>query len=187
MLSPRVSARERRTLALGFAVSVAALALAYGVVPFARRWHAREDVIAAETDRLGRLRGLVASEDRLRSAVDEGARSLASGRQRLLAGRTAALAASTLQAAIQQYADQSQVTVSRLDVAGAPDTGADLPMIPATVAAIGDIHGIVELLGLLQNGPLSLEISELTVRPNPALRGQPLQMTLVLRGAYIGS
>lgn len=181
-----ISAREQRTIALGVLVSAAALLVAYGVVPFARRWAAREDVIAARAEQLARLRGLVASEDRLRDAVGERTRALEAGPRRLLSGRTPALAAAALQSAIQAYAEESQVLVSRLDVAGAPIEDGPLPRLPATASAVGDLYGIVELLGRLQNGPLALEITELTVRPNPALRGDLIQVTLALQGAYLG-
>ena len=55
-----------------------------------------------------------------------------------------------------------------------------------TVAAVGDIYGITDLLSRIQNGPLLLEITELVVRPNPALKGDLLQVTVTLRGAYLG-
>jgi hypothetical protein len=42
------------------------------------------------------------------------------------------------------------------------------------------------MLALIQHGPQLLEIVDLTVRPNPALRGELLQMTVTLRGAYLG-
>jgi hypothetical protein len=181
-----ISAGERRTVALGLVVSVVALVAAYGAVPFVRRWLAREDVIAAQADRLARLRGLVASEDALRAALTERRAALEAGPQRLLAGRTPTLAAATLQSTLQRYADESQVMVSRLDVAGAPVAGGTLPRLPATLSAVGDVYGVVDLLDRVQHGPLALEITELTVRPNPALRGDLVQVTVALQGAYLG-
>lgn len=183
----RISARERRTVAIGVAVSVAALLVAYAVVPFARRWREREEVIASQTERLARLRGLVASQAALAAAVDARSAGLAAGAQRLLEGRTPALAAAALQSALQGYADESQMQVSRLDVAGAPITAAGpLPRIPATMAALGDIYGVVDLLDRVQHGPLALQMGELTVTPNPALRGELLQVTVTLEAAYVG-
>ena len=162
------------------------MTLGYVVVPFADRWRAREEVIVSERERLARLRGLTASEARLRAAVLEREAGLETGRRRLLSARTPGLAASALQSRLQDFADMSQVTVSGLDVTGTPDTIAGpLPMIPATVSAIGDIYGITDLLYLIEHGPLQLEIVELNVAPNPALRGNLLQMTATLRGAYV--
>ncbi|MBI4521871.1 MAG: hypothetical protein HY701_13620 [Gemmatimonadetes bacterium] len=187
MSVPGISARERRTIALGLAVSLFALGITYGVLPFARHWRAREEMIASEMERLARLRGLVANEARLRDVVAARTAGLEAGPQRLLSGRTPALAASTLQSLLRDFADQSQVTVSRLDVAGAPDTDAGaLPMIPATVSAVGDIYGITDLIALIEQGSLLLEITGLSLRPNPALRGELLQLTLTVRAAYVG-
>ncbi|MGH7553162.1 MAG: type II secretion system protein GspM, partial [Longimicrobiales bacterium] len=180
------SARERRTIRLGLVVSLLALTLAFGVLPFARHLRAREDMISMETDRLARLRGLVANETKLRELVEMRSASLETGRQRLLSARTPALAASSLQSLLQGFADQSQITVSQLDVAGAPETADEaLPMIPANVSAVGDIYGITDMLALIHHGSVVLEVVELTVRPNPALRGDLLQMNATLRGAYL--
>jgi hypothetical protein len=183
----RISSRERRTIALAAAVSVAALVLAWGILPFARRWQEREHVIAVQLQQLAQMRGLLNSQSRLNELVFARTSSLdAAGRQRLLSARTPALAASALQSTLQRFADESQVTVSRLDVAGAPDTTGTVPMIPATLSATGDIYGVTDLLARIQHGTLLLEITELQVRPNPALYGELLQMTVTLRGAYLG-
>jgi len=156
-------------------------------LPFARHWRARELVISAEVEHLARLRGLVAAEADLEQAIDMRIDALETGPPRLLDGRTAALAASSLQSLLQDVATRSRVVISRLDVAGAPDTdGAALPTLPATVSAIGDIYGITEMLTLIQHGPRLLEVLELTVRPNPALKGDLLQLTVRLRAGWTG-
>ena len=183
---PPINARERRTIALGVLVSAVALIVAYGAVPFIRRWRAREDVVATRAEQLARLRGLAGSESALRAAVLGRTADLEAGPSRLLTGRTPAVAAASLQAALQRYADESQLQVSRLDVAGAPVPGGTLPRLPATLSAVGDVYGVVELLDRVQRGPLALEITELTVRPNPALRGDLVQITVALQGAYLG-
>ena len=180
-----LSGRERRTIAAGLAVSAFALFTAFGVIPFARRWQTREAAIAAESEQLARLRGLLAHQDDLRGMVAAGSSALEDGQQRLLAGRTPALVASALQTLLQNYADQSQVTVSRLDVAGEALTTKGVSMMPATVSAIGDVYGITQMLYLIKQGSRLLVVSELTVRPNPALRGDLLQMTVTLRAPYV--
>ncbi|MCI0433740.1 MAG: type II secretion system protein GspM [Gemmatimonadetes bacterium] len=184
----RLSTRERRTITIGAIVSIAALLFAYAVLPIARRWQAREGLIAVEADRLARLRGLVAAEPDLEFAVAARTAALESGSARLLEGRTAALAASSLQMLLQDIANGSRVVVSRLDVAGAPDPAdAGSPMIPATVSAIGDIYGITEMLSAIQLGPRLLEVTELTIRPNPALRGDLMQVTVKVNAAWAGA
>ena len=187
MFGLRPDARERRTIAIGLAVVLAGLIIAYGVLPFVRQWREREAAIATQSAALARLRGLIEHEAELRAATDRYETSPA-GEQRLLSGRTPALAAASLQSLLQEFANQSKLTVSRLDVAGAPaTTDTPLPMIPATVSAIGDIYGIVDMLTLIQHGPHLLEIAELNVRQNSALRGDLLQLTITLRAAYLES
>jgi hypothetical protein len=170
---------------IGATVLALALTAVYAVIPFTSRWQAREKVIAAEVERLERLRGLVADEAQLSAAVLEHERALDSGERRLLSGGTAGLAASELQSRLQDFADFSAVTVSGLDVTGEPETSEGMPMIPATVSAVGDIYGITDLLHLIEQGPLLLEISDVSLSPNPALRGGLLQMRVALRAAYI--
>ena len=188
MFGDRLTPSERRTITIAAIVSVTALLFAYGVVPFARQWQMREEQIAVQTKRYARLRGLISHEDRLRAAVQARNGAALQQSQRLLAGRTPALAASNLQALLQELADQSQVTVSQLDVAGAPDSAATtLPSIPVTLSAIGDVYGLAELLSRIQTGPVLLEIRELNIRPNTALKGELLQITLSLRALYMAA
>src|SRR5262245_8571219 len=78
------SARERRTIVTGLVVIVTALAAVYGIRPLAGHWLTRERTIAAQQQRLARLRGLVSSEAKLREIVTERSAVLASGPQRLL-------------------------------------------------------------------------------------------------------
>jgi hypothetical protein len=173
---------------LGLLVSTLGLLVAYGILPFAWHWQAREQRIAADTEKLARLRGLIEHEADLQRAVSERSGALTGHDQRLLSARTTALAASHLQSVLQDFANQSQVTVSQLDVTGVPDSSATaLPMLPANISAIGDIYGITDMLSLIQDGALLLQIRELTVRPNPALKGNLLQMTLSLRAPYLGA
>jgi hypothetical protein len=103
---------------------------------------------------------------------------------RLLRGRTTALAASSLQELLREYARESRIGITRLDVASTPQAGADL-VIPATVSAVGDIYGLADLLARLQRGARLIEVRGLTVAPNPALRGELLQISLVLAAPYV--
>jgi hypothetical protein len=182
--------RERRTIAVSGAVLGAAMLFAYGILPFARRWSAREDLIATRAEQVARLRWLVGHEPELRRvAAERLARGGSVERPRLLAGRSPALAASSLQTLVQGYADEAGVTVRELNVAGSPDsvtTGA-AETIPATVSAIGDIWGVSNFVSRIQHGTTLIDIREIGVSPNPALRGELLQLSLVLRAPYGGA
>src|SRR4029450_2583993 len=67
--SPVLEPRERRTIAVAGAVLGAALILAYGILPYARRWSAREDLIATRAEQVARLRWLAEHEPELRRAA----------------------------------------------------------------------------------------------------------------------
>jgi hypothetical protein len=176
---------ERRTITGAVIVSAAALLIVYAGLPLVRRWTDRESRIAAAEARIVRLRAVAGSEGSLRTALEARREAIASWPQRLLAARTPALAASALQTLIQEYADRSRVTVSRLDVAGSPDSASrSAAAIPATVSALGDIYGMTELLSLLQHGPRLLDVREMSLAPNSALKGEPLQLTVTLRAPY---
>jgi len=180
-----LTARERRTVIAGVVVSALALLIAFGVLPLARRWSQREALIASSVGQLNRLRSLVDREDELLSLLATREQSSAGARS-VVTGRTAALAAASLQSAVQGYALRSRVSVNRLDVAGAPDTtGTILPMIPASLSAVGDVYGVSEFLSLLETGPPVVEIREMTIVSNSSLRGGLLQLSLTLRAPSV--
>jgi hypothetical protein len=176
--------RERRTLVAGALVSAVLLVFTFAVMPYARRWSEREAAIAVAEDRVARLRSLAANEQAIARASAEHEARLDAAGVRLLHGRTSALAASALQELLREYARESRVTLSRLDVANTPQAGADL-IIPATVSALGDISGLADLLARLQRGTRLVEVRGLTVSPNPALRGELLQITITLAAPYV--
>ena len=189
MPSLAIEPRERRTITSALAVLATAIVVVYGILPFARRWSAREELIAMRAEQVARLRWLVANTSSLEKAV---AARIAQGtgvdRPRLLAGRSPALAASALQTVVQGYADEAGITVRELNVAGAPDSAAaGVASIPATVSAIGDIWSVTDFVSRLQHGSTLIDIRELGVSPNPALRGELLQLSLVLRAPYAGA
>lgn len=161
--------------------------IAYGILPFARRWSAREDLIATRAEQVSRLRWLATHEPELRDAAAVRlARAGSVERPRLLTGRSPALAASALQTLVQSYADEAGITVRELNVAGSPDSvsSGSTESIPATVSAIGDIWGVSNFLSRIQHGTTLIDIREIGVSPNPALRGELLQLSLVLRAPY---
>lgn len=189
MQSLAVEPRERRTITIAVAILATAVVIVYGILPYARRWSAREDLIATRAEQVARLRWLAANEASLEKAsATRLAQSTGIDRPRLLGGRSPALAASSLQTVVQGYADESGVTVRELNVAGAPDsTSAGVEAIPATVSAIGDIWSVTDFVSRLQHGATLIDIREIGVSPNPALRGELLQLSLVLRAPYGGA
>jgi type II secretory pathway component PulM len=184
-----ITARDRRTLIWG-AVAVTSVLMLYLLIPFVRQWSERESLISARRGELARLRGVTGAESMLRNAVNARSARAAEYPQRPVSAGTAALAAGVLQGVLQRYADESQLSVSELNVAGEPDsTAVPLAALPATLIALGDVYGVADLLSRVQHGSTLLEVRELTVQVNPARRaeggGELLQVTLVVRAPFV--
>lgn len=184
-----LSARERRTLSWGTAAAACVIVL-WLAIPAARQWSDREALISARRGELARLRGLKAAESSLRTAVEARTARAAEFPQRPVSAATSALAAGVLQGVLQRYADDSQLSVSELNVAGEPDsTSVPLAALPATLIALGDIYGVADLVSRVQNGNTLLEVKELSVQINPARRadgaGELLQVTLTVRAPFV--
>jgi hypothetical protein len=141
-----------------------ALAATLLVLPAVDRWTAREATLEAGAERRARLLALVTSEPELRRALAERRRGQAGTMRLLLAGATPALAASSLQALLQQYAEESLVQLNRVDVAG--QLRAERPglvSVPVLLQGQGDIHGLVDFLHRVQHGQRLLVIDEISV------------------------
>jgi hypothetical protein len=162
----------------------------WAAIPVARQWLDREALITARRGELARLRGVKGAESMLRAAVDARSNRAAEYPQRPVTAATAALAAGVLQGVLQRYADESQLSVSELNVSGEPDsTAVPLAALPATLIALGDVYGVADLLARVQHGSTLLEVRELTVQVNPSRRadggGELLQVTMVVRAPFV--
>jgi len=179
-------ARERRTIVLGGAVLAAAVLVSTLLLPAARRWRDREAMIDGLQRQRTQLMSLGTHREALETLVQARVAALEALPVRLVHGRTPALAASTLQAILQDYASAARVSVTRLDVASVGDSAtAGVPAIPATISAVSDIYGLADFLARVEHGGRWLEVTELAVTPNSALRGELLQMSLVVRAPYV--
>jgi hypothetical protein len=191
---PGVSARARRTLSLGAAVLALALLLAYGALPFAQRWSAREALIEARSAQLARVRGLIVSESTLADAVRQRESRLGVSGPRPIEARTPALAAAALQTALQGAAFSSGLQLQQIEVtergASAPDdanggSGDALPAVSATLVALGDVHGLAALLDALRRGSVLLEVTTFSAQATPGPRGEALlQLTVGVRAPW---
>ena len=184
-----ITARDRRALQLG-AVAVACVLLLWIAIPFVRSWSEREALITARRDELARLAGVTAAAPMLREAVVARSARAQEFAQRPVEASTAALAAGVLQGIVQRYADDSQMSVSELNVSGEPDSASvALAALPATLIALGDVYGVADLIDRVQHGTTLLEIRELTVQVNPSRRadggGELLQVTMVVRAPFV--
>jgi hypothetical protein len=180
----------------GAIVSAATLLLAGVILPFADHWSAREAAYAASRGQWVRLSTLVANTDQLRRALDAQRMAFAADEDKLVAGATPALAASTLQNVVQTYAGQSAVQLQRVDVAG--EAHADKPglvAIPVELSGTSSVGGLVDFLSRLEHGDKLLVLDEVAVNagidtPEASINdvggGQTkfLTWTLKLHGLY---
>lgn len=183
----RLSRRERRIVAAGAVISVLALLTAWVAVPFVRRWQDREATIAAKEIQLGQLRALVEGEAATQKALFARQRTRPALWERLVTGATPALAASSVQSLLQDYADRSRVTLDRVDVVAEPGAASNesLPAIPVRLSGQGDIYGLADLLTNLQHGGKLLVVDELRVTSgNPGYAPDVLSFSVQLHGAY---
>ena len=159
------------------------------VAPLGRRWSEREEAIRLSRDRVERLRGLAARKGEVLQAATIRDSAMGAMPRRLLRGRTAALAASELQRILQEYAHLSRVSINRLDVASEDRTGEAATLgggaLPANISAVSDIYGLADLLARLQHGTVVLEVSEVGATSSTVLRGESLQLSLVVRAPYV--
>jgi Type II secretion system (T2SS), protein M len=204
------SPRERRVIAVGAVVSVAALAAVFVAMPLAARWSAREASIAAKREQLARLDDLIRRQAPIRAELQ----ARRSGREaladRLLAGATLDVAASALQELVQRYAVESDVELGRFDLERArrarrdeddatpgrdategaesgDDPLADVQTIPARITAESDVFGLVALVDRVQNGEKLLLIDEIRINSRtPQEDGrQMLGWSLYLRAPFM--
>lgn len=162
-----------------------ALLYAFVVLPVVRRWSAREDMVVAAQDRVQRLRTLVRDGPLLAAEADAREAQRTSAMVRVIRERTPALAASALQAMLQDLAARSRVSITRLDVATAPDPASAHPAIPATLSAVTDIYGVADLLTRLQRHSTLIEVREVQVSSTSGLRGDLLQLSLTVQAPYL--
>lgn len=171
-----VSVRVSRSpvFRIGAAAAIAALAM----IPLLGRWRERESTIAEKRTRLAEIEWLVAHRE---NGFDPGGGSDATDKQ-ILSARSVAVAAATLQSIVQRYADENGITLNRLDVAEPPEApSGSFPMIPCSVAAVGDIYGLTEFLFALKHGRPVVDIREMSIVSSSALGDGVLQISLNIR------
>lgn len=173
---PALTSRSRvlRTLVPALAGVVVLFA---ALIPLLGRWRERERTIDEKRSQLAETEWLVAHNDDAPGAA---------ANDQLLAGRSVAVAASTLQSVVQRYADENGLTLNRLDVAELPVASpGSFPMIPCSIAAVGDIYGLTEFLFALNHGRPLVDIREMSVVSSSALGEGVLQISLGIRAPAV--
>lgn len=189
-----IRARERRVVIGGAVVTLVAVLVTYGVMPFVRHWQTREAALDAARDRVAYFESLLGRTTTLEAEAAAAEGQLAGETRRVLHARSATLAASATQSYLQDMADASSLVVSRLEVSaddtlavdsitGVSASDANSLRIPAMMSVYGDITGAAAFLRLAGNGPRILLVDRLVLQRNAALAGAPdvVQMTMTLR------
>jgi len=182
-----LSRREQLFVGGGAIISALALAVTLFAGPMLDRWATREAELEANRERWTRLQTLVTSEGKLRQALAARQRAHAATMQLLLVGATPALAASNLQAQLQQYADESFVQLNRVDVVGEPKAERPgLVSIPVMLQGQGDVYGLVDYLYRLQYGQRLLVIDDISINARSAWlqKDQTLLWSVRAHGLY---
>ncbi len=109
--------REQKVVATGAAIVIVALLAVYVVIPFARHWTARAELLREAQTNVATLAGLVQAAPAFENAATRAEAALAVNPSRIFHARSAPLAASALQSLLQDAANASHLLVTRLDVA----------------------------------------------------------------------
>jgi hypothetical protein len=164
----------------GIAATVAVAVLLWSVFELPSQ-HQRARSVRVRLAELDRLIGL---ESELRDTLRAWQGS--SGREaRISAGRTVAAVSADLQAVLQEYADGAALSLQSLDASGETRSDEQLQWLPLAVSARGDIYGVVDFLDQLQRGERLMVVRAMEIVPNPALRGELLQLTLRIEAPYV--
>lgn len=179
-----LSRAQWRTVRAAAWVLAIVVVVKFSILPFAQRWFDREQQLNHARQRLADVSLLVSGADATDSLNAIRSSQLALQPTRVLRARSRSLAASALQSLVQEMADASNVSVTRLDVASSDTTSVSLPI---SLSANGDIFGLSALLERVRQGRQVLTLDKLSVQVNSAMRGAPdvLQMTLTLRAPVI--
>ncbi len=183
-----LSARDRRTLLVGSAVIASLVVLAKGV-PAWRQWVAESRSGAEEQARAA------ASADALLAHATPMRDTLAARNVRyialapaVVAGNTLAEASATLASLVSSAASAAGVKLGAVQLRSPADTGGRRAFVRVSVHAdlVGDIHGVMAMLAILERGPARLRVRELTVtQPDasaPGDRVEALRADLTVEG-----
>lgn len=184
--------RDQRTLRIGATVIVTLVALARGV-PALQQWarEARSAAVSTSAD-LARATARV----RLRRALGD---SLAARNRRflalapaLLSGDTPASAGATLAGLVSGAAAAAGVRLGAVQIHAPRADAAQRDAFTRIIAetdATGDVHGLAQLLALLERGPILLAVRTFAVTQAepaaPADRMEVLHATLIVEGLML--
>jgi hypothetical protein len=189
MKVPGVSARERMALAIGGACIVTIFAAARGV-PALLAWRRDLHSVAEENrSALSDARAVLAEERRVHDGAQADGNRVIALAPLLLSGDTPASASATLEGIISGAAAASNVQLGALELRSDSTSRTAFTRIVVKGSANGDIHGLSQMLQLIEQGPALLAVEELSIT-QPELVAAPdhmesLHMELVVGGLML--
>ena len=180
MPGQRLNTRERRVIAAGSGIAVITVLFVYALTPFYRSWNDREAQIAVSEEQLSRLTSLIARRDTLANTVRSLQQTSGSMRQ-LLSARSPSLASSELQRIARMFAERSRISIDRLEFSPPEESATGTTRIPFTMSAVGDIYGITDFLAILRSESPVIEVTEMSLVSNSALKAGLIQFSATLR------
>lgn len=178
----RLSARDRRALALGAWIVLPALLLALVIRPGVARLNDVRDTLAAERLLLARERTAIAEA----RAARDGAERERPVAERLFTGRDDVMATAALASYVGGLAEAQDVWVQSASTLDAQRDASGVRRLRVSVRAEGDVTGIVRLLDALDRGRYLVRVDDLELAVTPAERTVDGSEPLVLRATVTG-
>lgn len=168
MMSFGLGARDRRILVIGPATIALLIGVSRGA-PLVHAWEVgQRDSAASLAERVAMIRdgahGLPLLNDSLRAR----AARLSALDSSLITGTTAASAAASLAAAIEDLADQARMRITALQIRSDTGSAPGLARVGIRLTATADIHGLTVFLRAVEGDETPLVVRELTIsQPEP--------------------
>jgi hypothetical protein len=178
----RLSARDRRALALGAWIAVPALLVALVLRPALAQLSDLRDTLAAERLLLARERAALA-EARAQRLDTERERPVA---ERLFSGRDDVIATAALASYVGDLAEAQDVWVQSATTLDADRDASGVRQLRVSMRAEGDVTGVVRLLDALERGRFLVRVDNLEIAVTPAERSGDGSEPLVVRATLTG-
>lgn len=171
MTRPKLSTRDRRTIALGVAV-VAFLLGASRAIPAYRGWEVELRETRFETEHeLADDRELVGNERAVRESTIVRGRRVIALAPAILPGETANSAGASLAGVISGAAAQAGAKLGAVQLRSDSLSRGAFTRIGAHVEATGDIRGITKMLAALERGPTLIAIRAFSIEQREPAAG----------------
>jgi hypothetical protein len=170
-----LSARERRTVAIGGAILVASLGFLYGFRPYRAALENARDQLATESATLIRERAVVASSKqnpRLHNVADSTMRAM---RPRLFEGKDDVMASAELASYLGDVARRALVWLQDAGTRPAGPAADGVRTLRVEIRGESDILGVLMFLQALERGEKLVRIDRLDISRSPRAREEEIE------------